>query len=430
MLSLPTEIVGYIFDLVRHLVEPPLNFPQVYPYSTKPIISALKLANVDRRWRDIALSTPALWSQVAIGPRTSPDLLTLLFGRSKTYLLEIMIDAGNGILPSTLMAMCVGVASRCRLLAIQFSDPDIFSSLFNQLASPSLEAISIQTFGMVAVSLYYKLSAQKAPSLNSIYTGGGIDIETIDCARVTTLYLACSGEELFQIIAACPNLQLASFYVEGGALADTCPLVLAPHLEELHLQFGEDGTWVMLTKTIQHISAPVLELLNISPSSQSRDFQPADFISTISTNPPLGLFSVNSVIFDFPLSPQNHDVYSEATAMLRAVYNFIGLRILGVKNLSVHSLRLAFQAHPLVVPRVNTLILCQSGQNTNSDWTSQDSPDEIAIILDLRRQNASVADFTTLALDGDSRSHFEEIKIRTESSGCRVVSTNTHSYPT
>ncbi|KAK7051895.1 F-box domain-containing protein [Favolaschia claudopus] len=89
VLSLPNEIVAEIF--IQFLPPYPEQAPLVGPSSPT------HLTQICRQWREIALSTPALWSAI-MPSNTQPDLAALWCARSGSCPLSIQaVDAGPGL---------------------------------------------------------------------------------------------------------------------------------------------------------------------------------------------------------------------------------------------------------------------------------------------------------------------------------------------
>ncbi|KAK7014320.1 F-box domain-containing protein [Favolaschia claudopus] len=105
VLTLPTEIIGEIF----------LRFLPPYPKPPPPtgILSPTSLTQICRQWRNIALSTPALWRAINVDPAAitayqwmqaeyTASLLQLWLERSSPYPLSIRVvkfDASAPLLP-------------------------------------------------------------------------------------------------------------------------------------------------------------------------------------------------------------------------------------------------------------------------------------------------------------------------------------------
>ena len=76
--SLPVELLSYIFTLSTHssfiadddLPEPS---PSDFPFDPANMLTTIAISTVSRYWRDVALSTPALWTDICVSTELPGD---------------------------------------------------------------------------------------------------------------------------------------------------------------------------------------------------------------------------------------------------------------------------------------------------------------------------------------------------------------------
>lgn len=75
---LPVELLSYIFTLSTHtsfaqdddVAEPN---PTDFPFDPANMLTTIAISTVSRYWRDIALSTPALWTDICVSTELPDD---------------------------------------------------------------------------------------------------------------------------------------------------------------------------------------------------------------------------------------------------------------------------------------------------------------------------------------------------------------------
>jgi F-box-like len=76
--SLPVELLSYIFTLSAHtsfvadddVAEPS---PSDFPFDPANMLTTIAISTVSRYWRDVALSTPALWTDICVSTELPDD---------------------------------------------------------------------------------------------------------------------------------------------------------------------------------------------------------------------------------------------------------------------------------------------------------------------------------------------------------------------
>ena len=108
--QLPVELLSHIFVLGTHAVNEDSNGQECLPFNSESVETPLILSSVSRHWRDIALTTPALWTSLCItaelaNSEADHDTASFAFKglktgrlmtyiqRSRNYPLDILIDA-------------------------------------------------------------------------------------------------------------------------------------------------------------------------------------------------------------------------------------------------------------------------------------------------------------------------------------------------
>ena len=89
--NIPNETLSAIFEAgLSDLVDRPITSLPVEPSPTIPF--EFQVSAISRRWRNVALSTPRLWTRLHINvlKSTEDDLIDLYLFRSKTCLLDIV----------------------------------------------------------------------------------------------------------------------------------------------------------------------------------------------------------------------------------------------------------------------------------------------------------------------------------------------------
>ncbi|KAJ6456554.1 hypothetical protein C8R47DRAFT_996260, partial [Mycena vitilis] len=101
--SLPVELLAYVFVLGTHESEASKAEDECQPFDSESVKAPLVYASVSRHWRDVALSTPALYTSLCITPELFREVggkevldttgVSAYLALSRNYLVDILIDA-------------------------------------------------------------------------------------------------------------------------------------------------------------------------------------------------------------------------------------------------------------------------------------------------------------------------------------------------
>ena len=122
--SLPNELLAHIFTLGANT-----------PYDEKPF--AVLVSSVGRRWRDIAISTPSVWSNLVFTTVVHRDrrLAALWLSRSGAHPLDITIDKMGA--KEHIMDIIIPYISRWRRLVVKAWDRDDIEVVLSPLRTAS-----------------------------------------------------------------------------------------------------------------------------------------------------------------------------------------------------------------------------------------------------------------------------------------------------
>lgn len=250
----------------------------------------LTVSRVGRHWRNVALSSPFLWTNIDIRPWLELDVIRLQLDRSKSHPIDLKLVAlvredFSEFPPFDVDGLCKIITphiSHCR--SITFSGEfdygdDIMVRLlagFRDVAAPRLERLSLRWAGggweEVEVA-DLPIFSSGAPMLTDVRLGGFGFSYTPPLSHVTALYLNRYGADFdifpyrrfCQMAAACPLLVKLALY--DKPLADL-PSVDSPDqfcniptLRSLQIYGRSNGLAELLL-----ISAPDLEELLLVPT--------------------------------------------------------------------------------------------------------------------------------------------------------------------
>ncbi|KAJ7185635.1 hypothetical protein C8R46DRAFT_1061268 [Mycena filopes] len=271
--ALPVEILAHIFTFLLpqpptprfrrfRLVDPPIAF--------HPSEAPLLVANICRRWRDIAISTPHLWrSCMNLHKRKDAEgVVSAWLARSLPYPVSFTLNLGRVALPQVLEETIIHCE---RWTAVEIIACDQVPFAFDQvrgrlplLTKFCLDFDSAEIFECFA----------EAPLLKEVYIVGGIgsDPDAILLPWHQLTSLTCEGLsdlECQEILRRCPALVACSFLAErdraGAAILSHPPIV---HHQLRSLKFAEeDGN----LDVIRLLELPSLRLLSVEVSSGADD---------------------------------------------------------------------------------------------------------------------------------------------------------------
>ena len=265
--SLPSETISAIFEAGRSAVVTPRN---AWGSGTEVQLPfPMLVSSVSRRWRNIALQTPQLWTSIAVDIRQSTDnLLDLYLDRSKAGLLDIVFmraPSGRELYVANFyrqMGRLIPHVTRWRKLDIQLiyvtSSATAFS-LLTHLHSPSLETLVLECSdeldgGTAAVDIF----SAGAPLLSSLALSGASLRPPL--GKITSFQLGgnFSYDGLSKLMGSMPALTHLS--MSSGIIADSedqLPIHL-PGVLTLEVRMQYDSV-----DDLQYLDLPAVETLTI-----------------------------------------------------------------------------------------------------------------------------------------------------------------------
>ncbi|TFK37719.1 hypothetical protein BDQ12DRAFT_137888 [Crucibulum laeve] len=269
--SLPVEVLSLIFNTAYISVQSNFDKDQQL---------ALAVSQVSQHWRNIALHTPSLWSNILLRTAWNYELTEMCLFRSSLHPIYLCIFSDKEEYPSCgieldfLQELIVPHLPRCR--SIKFvsnyirTDHSILRTLFLNSGSifyPFLEDFYIEC-NVRHLQPHVERSVSpgnNAPKLRHFYLDGERLLPyTPPLKNVTTLHLA-NMKDILDVIRHCPLLEtlwICDAYT--GWVDDRDPYEHSS-LRSLHI-FGSD----CVSKFLLYLVAPKLEDLVI-PSVSFRD---------------------------------------------------------------------------------------------------------------------------------------------------------------
>ncbi|PPR02883.1 hypothetical protein CVT24_002305 [Panaeolus cyanescens] len=139
--DLPPEILTIIFHAYMFWEdEPDLVDPElegVVPvFSPNPCAAPLLFCGVSSYWRNVAISSPALWSAIAIRDKCRPEAIALWLERSQTQPLSLLVSLGQNVADTDkfarLLKMLYANMSRWKHVSFQLpTSKDMRQLMFN-----------------------------------------------------------------------------------------------------------------------------------------------------------------------------------------------------------------------------------------------------------------------------------------------------------
>ncbi|KAJ7123950.1 hypothetical protein C8R43DRAFT_1241019 [Mycena crocata] len=255
VLTLPNEIVSEIFT----------QFLPLYPICppSTGLLSPMLLTKICRRWRQIALSSPALWRAISL-PFGMPDserrteCLTEWLARSCSLPLSIqMISGGHEITPVD-WAIIVPHRVRWQLLNIRTRQPTDLGFLGHPM--PLLRQLDLS----LSPCPSERAIIQQSPQLCTATLGRSSSYVILPWAQLTVLTLPCMFSwECAVVLQECLNLVHCQIILVSSEGEDDLDPINLPTLKSLALvKFASEehaGTRLLETFTV-----PALSTLQIS----------------------------------------------------------------------------------------------------------------------------------------------------------------------
>ncbi|KAG6914927.1 hypothetical protein DXG01_014390 [Tephrocybe rancida] len=284
--SLPPELLCQIFQLASHLESTGSKRPWSHPDRRRAFRTTV--SQVSGHWRDVALETPLLWTDIDISPPWSFSGICLALSRAKTCPLSINLTVpgiafGNLLTPcivnSSASILCDIIAPhirRCRKLVIK-GDFGQLEPLFiaimktiHRSDTPLLKQLVIHPRGVrhlateaeahsfvhgVPVLTHLRVTSAMVPSLPplgnliSLHLTAG-DRRALDQAGFAT------------ISSSCPQLETLAIY--DDAIDGPWPPEATfsfPALRSLQIY----GSFMSVSELLRTVQAPLLAALVIAP---------------------------------------------------------------------------------------------------------------------------------------------------------------------
>ena len=222
--------------------------------------SCLELAGVSRRWRDVVLHSPSLWTTIRVTKSMSLLKLKTHVSKSSELPLDIEIQLWTEPLLNTVLDVLIPCAHRWRSLVIQCSGCSLIKNMLTTMgctAYPSLTHLSIRNIGGSSLSMISQFHSGSFPCLEHLELKGSAEKSSVfeAPAGVTSLSLGLWGIDLLSTLQHSSLQKLTSLFIsqwESGRGMQLKPdSIHFPLLETFVYETG-------LSVLIQAISAPKL----------------------------------------------------------------------------------------------------------------------------------------------------------------------------
>ncbi|GLB40727.1 putative P-loop containing nucleoside triphosphate hydrolase protein [Lyophyllum shimeji] len=285
--TLPPEILVRVFELAAQSSVEQDRRPWGHPRRRTPF--PITVSHVSAHWRDLALNSPLLWTDIDISPPWSLKRIRLFLARSKTCLIHMNLAIpiitfahllSPGGVNASAYALCDAIAEhipRCRRITLKgdFGQHEtlldaILKTIQKSKAAPPLDYLDLQIANVRGFQSaeYTPLLRHGAPLLTQLRVTSLMVSCLPRLERVTSLHLALGGTsgieaaEFTAMVASCPMLQSLSLYddVVIGPWPQAATIEL-PSLRSLHVF----GTFASVSDLLRVVSAPLLEELVVAP---------------------------------------------------------------------------------------------------------------------------------------------------------------------
>ena len=223
--------------------------------------SALELVGVSRRWRDVVLHWPSLWTTIRITERMSLPELKTHVSKSSESLLDIEIHLETVPLLSMVLDALIPCAHRWRSFIIRCSNHSLLKDMLTMIECttyPSLTYLSIRNiFREGPPSMTSQFYSRSFPCLEHFELEGNVVHSSVleVPPGVTSLYLGLRGIDILSTLQHSPLQKLTSLLIAEYELGRG--MQLKPdsiHLPLLETFVYHDGPSVL----IRAIAAPKL----------------------------------------------------------------------------------------------------------------------------------------------------------------------------
>jgi hypothetical protein len=261
--SLPNEILSAIFEagcLLPRLQKPEPSFE-------------ILVSQVSRRWRDVAIGTPSLWTNVVVSNSGSACFAEAYLMRSGTLPLDLQVDISYNPLMKLATGIIAPHASRWRRLCLRCQHICAIFEWFHSIFASRLEFLQISLAEGIAddgeeLSEASRVFVGGTPSLQTLRLQGiGLQHCTPQSATLTTLHLhtlwrAYKPPNFCEMLSNLPVL--VHLVIHGGVVDDdmdttTTAFATLSALRTIHL-FSNRASLAEVS-LLSFISAPLLECL-------------------------------------------------------------------------------------------------------------------------------------------------------------------------
>jgi hypothetical protein len=340
--SLPTEILEEIFRIAR---------PSI-PHQRRGY--AVILSHVTRRWRNIALCTACLWTDIYIWLGARDACLASYLERSSNHRLDVKVDlnahCGDGFLDDLRhqLQIIISQIARLRSLTVDVARIDHLDYVLQSLHGlhvPCLEALHMRFRGGSNYSLRRHVLTGGAPVLSSL-TFRGISGRscTLPLAAVTYLHLGVTRPKL-----------------DPGQLRDM--LTSMPLLRQLFLAVDGVSFW-RPGANWPTIHLPSLISLTIAYTTRHPEYNSQLYKQL--TTPNLECFAIEGLIVEPPVADRHGDINSvildDAFINLPPDVKYPRLRSLAVATCDMDSEIFVYLCKAL--PTVNRVSFWHQQRNT------------------------------------------------------------------
>ncbi|KAH7915161.1 hypothetical protein BJ138DRAFT_1176704 [Hygrophoropsis aurantiaca] len=250
ILRLPIEILQMIFELAGRFSSDP-NFPCTY--DVQP--SELDISHVSRRWRDIAIHTPSLWTKWGEHVTRSNNLLSIYFHRSCNRKVDVELCHWKA---QTQMSVCHACSSEGQTGKYHVA---------SELLEISMHRFRSLKISVITTSLA-KLVEQIALTVSSSLTPSFMSLASLSIRAdfIDDLYereTLLNFEEFRNILSACPNLtvlELSDAVISRSEIMDLArtECIALPSLMRLCFDTGDDLPDLYTISILATLKAPKL----------------------------------------------------------------------------------------------------------------------------------------------------------------------------
>ncbi|PPQ71261.1 hypothetical protein CVT24_009514 [Panaeolus cyanescens] len=289
--DLPPEILATIFHTYMFwedesdLIDPELE-GMISVFKPDPRSAPLLFCNVCSYWREVAISTPALWSAIVIHYLCCPETISVWLERSQAHPLSLLVALGQDLANTDKFARLLEMlyANMPRWKRVSFHLPtakDMRRLLFDLIPEPG-RSPATQLQYLHLSSSYRETDHHDPPSLTRLSTFPHATLQSCSWSDYivpnfmpTHLWLnlrrmsfsKMSPGALLSFLKACGNVKFVNVKLLEKNVHESLPTtsVVAPNLQALNIGqvVGE------LTDTIAFLTTPKLERLSFQVGHKS-----------------------------------------------------------------------------------------------------------------------------------------------------------------